>query len=235
MNYLNKLLGLSILMSCSAASSAEEKVMVAYCQDGKGCEAYLSDLTYSEADLVLNYLGNLEKAKGNILVFTENNQKQWIHYHSNFDLKKLHQNIFGGQGQPVIRLFPAVLSNDIQPKDGFWSIKSSNPKVTGCPNGVAEQVSKQKFAESGQVKFSQPFKATDMIKHQSIKWLKLAPNQYKAKIFMAGNTQAMFNSVYEIKIVNPNLIKGQAISKINVPTSRNCKIVMDFTYTRKAG
>lgn len=56
MNYLNKLLGLSILMSCSAASSAEEKVMVAYCQDGKGCEAYLSDLTYSEADLVLNYL-----------------------------------------------------------------------------------------------------------------------------------------------------------------------------------
>lgn len=135
----------------------------------------------------------------------------------------------------MIRLFPAILTHDIQPKDGFWSINSSNPKVTGCPNGVAEQVSKQKFAESGQVKFSQPFKATDMIKHQSIKWLKLAPNQYKAKIFMAGNTQAMFNSVYDIKIVNPNLIKGQAISKINVPTSRNCKIVMDFTYTRKAG
>lgn len=235
MKKLNYFIFTGGLMSCCSASFADEKVMVAYCQPSHGCEAYLSDLTYTEANLLLDYLGTADKNIGSTLVIMENKSKQWTAY---FDkkrnLKQLNE-YFGGQGQSVIRLFPRILLNDIQPKDGFWSITSTHPKVTGCPHGVAEQLSKKKITESGSVKFSQPFKATDMIKHQSIKWLKAAPNQYKARLIQSDNTQAMLTSTYSIKIVSQDLIKGQAISNINISTARNCKIVMDFRYTRKAG
>lgn len=232
---MKKVLLTCVLMGYTVSSFAEEKVMVAYCQVKQGCEAYLSDLTYEEADLLLDYLGTAKKNQGATLVMMENNYKEWAHYFDKQrDLKQLNE-YFGGQGQPVIRLFPRVHSNDIQPQDGFWIINSTAPQATGCPAGVAEQASKQTFAQGGQVKFSQPFKASDMLNHPGIKWLKIKPNAYKAKIFQTGNPQAVLSAVYDIQLVNAKLIKGKTTSRINVKPFANCKIVQDFTYTRKAG
>lgn len=214
------------------AANRGEKVMLAYCISGQGCQGYLSDLTHDQMTLLLPGTFALKDATDPILVFPRNKAGEWTYYvDTRRTLIELHQT-FGGEGQPQTRLFPPELPGEHQPRDGQWQVASQGaPEVRDCLPAMASALARQiPSLKSGPVTFKTPFHGRQLLNSPSIQWIKTAPNRYTASLQAAGNQTMFFR--YEVQVVNPERIDGTSRVVINIPGQKTCTVTTSFRYSR---
>jgi hypothetical protein len=220
------------LSGASQPGRQGEKVMLAYCIVGQGCQGYLSDVTHSQMQVLMPGTDALKGAKDPILVFPRNKAGEWTYYvDTRRSLIELHQ-VFGGVGEPETRLFPPELPGEFLPRSGQWQIASlSAPVAKDCLPGMAPALARQQPTfKSGPVTFKSPFHGRQLLDNPAIQWIKTAPNRYAATFQSAGNQMMFFR--YEVQVVSPERIDGTSRVVINIPSQKTCTVTTPFRYTR---
>jgi hypothetical protein len=210
-----------------AAQQPDDKVTVLYCYGGNGCQGYLTPFTHAEMDRLLNKLGTLEtEGRGRPVVFLRNNAGEHVDY---VDMQRSLEQInvlFGGTGEPhMITTYPDL--GDIQPLDGNWTITMGTAAAENCLPGVEAAMGGLKLAEAGAITFAQPFVPDQALPGQSVNWLKLAPNRYRAAL---PGSEAMF-ATYDLTIDAPDSLSGLIRAVTLVPGQTPCTITLPASYS----
>lgn len=225
---MKKLIFILILAAGAVYGQNSNKPVLAYCTLEKGCTFCQSEYSYKDIDSAFNYLGTYEKDKG-ILTFFTNKDGEDRHYPDRTrSVAQLHA-YFGGKGAAMTMNACPIPFGAIQPRDGNWSIDTSTPQTSNCPKGVAEELKKVKMFESGPKVFSKPFKPTDLLDVSEINWFATNTNRYRG---VFNGAIGGFNTIYDVKILTPDSMKGNLSFEVKIPGQPLCKVNMDFTYTR---
>lgn len=234
---------LAVLLAGAAASAQApaghawdgEKVMLAYCIAGQGCTGQLSEVAMDDLQLLLPGTEAMRNAPNPVLVFPRNKAGEWTYYvDTRRQLGELHRE-FGGQGQPVIALFPPTLPGAIEPRDGHWQVTAdAQPQVRNCLPGVAAALrGRTAMVRSGPMAFKRPFHGRQLIDNPSMRWIMTAPNRYTAALQAAGAQAMGFR--YEIRVLGEDRMEGQARVQVDIPGQKTCSITTPFRYQRTAG
>jgi hypothetical protein len=214
------------------AALASEKMMVAYCAIKEGCTFWLSDLTAAEADIVLG-TGDLtaRNPKGTIVFVKKNGVFEYLYLDTKRSRKELDR-LYGGAGNSEIVLFP--FGTEIQPQDGRWTVKFGGVRVNpGCPNSMRPSFEKglsQVPVQSGNKKFSKPFKPTDLLDAKEVRWIKLSANKYRAHLNLG--TGGVFKVFFDYTVVSTSKVKAIANITIRIPSVGTCNATAEYQFTR---
>ncbi|UYN98652.1 MAG: hypothetical protein KIT02_11940 [Devosia sp.] len=218
----------SLLATAAAAQPAADRVTVLYCYGGNGCQAYLTPFSYEDMDRLLDKMGTLSgEGRGKPVVFLENNAGEQVDY---VDMQRTPEEInvlFGGTGAPhVITTYPDL--GGLQPRDGAWSVTMGTAGAENCPPGVENAMSGLKLAEAGSIRFATPFDPGQALPDQSVDWIKIAPNRYRAAL---PGSDAMF-ATYDLVVDGTESLSGALRAVTLVPGQKACTITLPVTYQR---
>jgi hypothetical protein len=210
----------------SFAQQPDERVTVLYCYGGNGCQAYLTPFSPEEMDKLLNKMGTLAgEGRGKPVVFLTNNAGEEVDYVDQQRSLEEINVLFGGAGEPpMITTYPDL--GDIQPLDGTWTIAMDAATTENCLPGVENAMAGFKLAESGAVTFSRPFMPEQALPSQSVKWLKLAPNRYRAVL---PGSDAMF-ATYDLVVEGTDRLAGTLVAVTLTPGQNPCTITLPISY-----
>ncbi len=209
--------------------SAQQKPIVAICETGEGCTFQLSDLTYSEFDVLEGSNGKYANMnKDGIIVYARIAGK-WETFIEEKRSRSELDKYFGGDGYTMIYPFNPKL----QPIDGKWKVDIGTPTSSPCYTDISNILSNGLAGAStgGTISFPKPFNAKFLMNNQHVKWRMVNPNQYQGILdFAAGPTSPM-KLVYDITLVNEEKIKGLFTFTIKIPTKESCISKIPVTYT----
>lgn len=214
------------LLAPAMAQDTPDRVLALYCYGENGCQAYLTPFTYAEMDGLLDKLGTLEgEGAGKPVVFLRNNAGEAVDY---VDLQRSPEEInalFGGTGAPpTINSYPDL--GDIQPRDGTWSIAMEPTSAENCPPGVEGAMSGLRLAESGTISFTTPFRPDQALPDQSVRWLKIAPDHYRA---ILPGSDAMF-ATYDLRVESSERLSGTIRAVARAAGPAPCTIILPVSY-----
>jgi hypothetical protein len=223
----------TLLLMLSGVALAAEKMMVAYCTKGEGCQFWLSSLNAADSDLLLGTGNLIQQNKNGMIVMVKKGNSFEFEYVDTKRSRKELDRVYGGGGNDEIVLFP--WANEIQPQDGRWTVKQGAVSINaGCPKtmrqGLLQGLKTTPPATSGNKTFSQPFKPTDLINTKSVRWVKRGSNQYRALIDL-GSSRTM-TAFFDFTILAPNKVKAVSTSTIRIPSVGVCTAVSEYTFTR---
>jgi hypothetical protein len=227
------LTGLFLLLGTALA---QEKVMVAYCERGQGCEFWLSSLTPEEADMVLDTYGLITRnPKGTVVMVKKNSGYDFEYVDTKRSRKELDR-VYGGKGNDTIILFP-LSSAAIQPEDGVWTVSIGQPSFNAsCPAMFKSQLTKAlanekgTISKSGRKVFSKPFKPSDLLESAQIVWAKRGSNVYRATAKMKNQ---VMNFWFDYTIKSPKSIVGISTARIVIPSVGTCIQTLTYRFGKK--
>ena len=221
---------LILLLTFCSFTYSQAQVLLAYFQLNGGCNFYQSQLSYKQADQMMNYMGVFEEKKG-ILVFFKNKDGE-DRYYGDYtrNPKELH-TYFGGKGEPAIskgafQPFPTA----IQPEDGNWTISTAKPVTKDCLPGVEKEIEKIAMMKSGNKTFKKPFSPQELLP-AGAQWVTLSVNNYRA-VILPETGPSMLNT-YDVTVLSPSKMNGTVNYTIRIPGQKTCQIRMNFDYLKK--
>jgi len=227
MNFRTFLAGLALLLSTSFAT-AQEKVVVATCTSGEGCDCLLSDVTIEEARILL---GEGPPPGVEPLLVQTSDGFVWSHVTaSDLDL------VLGGNGECELALFPAI-----EPKDGLWRGTVASQNVSGCPAGLESRLVPPLGGvnETRRMEWGGVFRP-DLISHPGdtpIQWTKITEDRYRGTMPMPATDQVRLSAEWISEIKDPEYVRSDLDVAIASAASgaamiglANCKIhvVVEF-------
>lgn len=213
----------------SAKVSAQQKPLVASCESGQGCVFQMSDITYEEADVLLDGNGKYTNmSHDDMIVFAKVDGKWQTFIEGKMSRSELDQ-LFGGDGYTMIYPF----NPNVQPVDGQWKVDVGNSSGTPCFVDINAILSKglSGMSQGGMVDFPEPFQARFLMNNPNVKWHMVTPNQYRGTLDFAAGPSSPMNMVFDVSIVNSMKMVGQFTVTIKVPTKDPCITQIPITYT----
>mgnify|MGYP003646333125 CR=1 FL=1 len=219
----------SISFCLSAYAFAQQKPLVASCESGQGCVFQMSDITYEEADVLLDGNGKYANmSQDDMIVFAKVDGKWETFIEGKRSRSELDQ-LFGGDGYTMIYPF----NPNVQPLDGQWKVDVGNVSGTACFVDVNAILNKglSGMSQGGTVDFPEPFQARFLMNNPNVKWRMLTPNQYRGTMDFAAGPSSPMNMTFDVTIVNEQKMVGQFTIAIKVPTQDPCVSAVPITYT----
>jgi len=219
----------SLPAAAQAPTGASDRVTLAFCRSGEGCDTCDTTLSHAQADASLGALGLVADSPGHIVTVMRNKQGEWTWY---YDTRRTPEDLdrsFGGPGRGK-QAACATLPGGHQPRDGQWTVHNETPVAKNCPAGVAENLSTLQLFRSGPVRFRKPFAAADALPGEDVAWLQTGPDSHVGSFSPAGNSA--MRARYQLQVTSPEAMAGKLQVVVTVPGAAPCEVAMDFHYRR---
>ena len=234
-----------LALALTATPAWAENVTVFVVQEDGGVIQRPGNLTYEEAVLVLGGKAPREGTTG--VVLEKGEPPHWTDL-SPSDVDKEH----GGDGDPVVELFPRVkderdnkeiilfpeedsVSDKITPCAGTWVGQIINQDFTGCPAGVAQAASAQVSAMDGNTilgTIDASFTPDQMF--PDLDWLQTGPNTWLANFSpVIGGGPASIRVQFAVWVVSPDKISIREKLNFKGPLVGNCQAMTEVDALRQ--
>ncbi|WP_146186111.1 hypothetical protein [Pontivivens insulae] len=187
----NAVIAAVMMLPAAAMAQNEQKMLYAQCSAGQGCECQLSNVTLTEAAVLLA----VPRPQGEFTLVREGNALTL----DPRSIDDLHRS-YGGSGQCEIDLFPNEPdggSGGIVPRDGLWQIALDDVQLTQCNPMVSQMLTASGVLnqppQSHRIEWGGEFDPRQLDRMnepgQRIEWRRSGPNSFTGEIFEVNTCQ----------------------------------------------